>query len=427
MTGLHNRSHPLRDVLDKELQQRTFPALSAPCRLCQFMLTVSPASRSSELSFMQQLASQQGSHFSETDHDINLPLFGGTLRFEKHGEFSSYVFIQPGSEKQLFDDPLDFLPGKNWLDDIPGQVFRVVQLSVVTPAQLKANGNINMLFNPDNCISSLLAGQKARIWTDFQKHAEGAGRMLLLDQGLSPAALGRLVQQLFDLGNYRKLSLLGWPMSRQALAKLNLLEQQLSDITQRIEHQRSDDERLLNEITTMAAQTEHLIAETSSRLQATAAYYQLTLDRIKGLNETPIEGLLSLQDFTERRLTPAFRTSESVVFRQNALSGRLGRSTELLRTRINLKLEQQNQQLLASMDKRAKLQLNMQQMVEGLSLVAISYYAVQLADKALYALSYWLPGLNVGKWQSISLPLVVVIVAGVLLWINRQLHRDKST
>lgn len=427
MTGLHNRSHPLRDVLDKELQQRTFPALSAPCRLCQFMLTVSAASRGSELSFMQQLASAQGSHFSETDHDINLPLFGGTLRFEKHGEFSSYVFIQYGNDKQLFNDPLDFLPSKDWLQDIPGQVFRVVQLSVVTPAQLKVQGNIDILFNPDNCISSLLAGQRARIWTDFQKHAEGAGRMLLLDQGLSPAALGRLVQQLFDLGNYRKLSLLGWPMSRQALAKLNLLEQQLSDITQRIEHQRSDDERLLNEITTMAAQTEHLIAETSSRLQATAAYYQLTLDRIKSLNETPIEGLLSLQDFTERRLTPAFRTSESVVFRQNALSGRLGRSTELLRTRINLKLEQQNQQLLASMDKRARLQLNMQQMMEGLSLVAISYYAVQLSDKAIKALGHFIPQLDTDRWQSISVPLVIVLVAMVLFWLNRKLHRDKTS
>lgn len=424
MTGLHNRSHPLRDVLDKELQQRTFPALTAPCRLCQFMLTVSAASRSSELNFIQQLARQQGSHFNETDHDINLPLFGGTLRFEKHGEFSSYVFIQSGSEKQLFDDPLDFLPSKNWLDDIPGQIFRVVQLSVITPAQLKTNSNIDALFNPDNCISSMLAGQKARIWTDFQKHAEGAGRMLLLDHGLTPAALGRLVQQLFDLGNYRKLSLLGWPLSRQALAKLTLLEQQLSDITQRIEHKQSDDERLLNEITTMAAQTEHLIADTSSRLQATAAYYQLTLDRIKSLNETPIEGLLSLQDFTERRLTPAFRTSESVVFRQNALSGRLGRSTELLRTRINLKLEQQNQQLLASMDKRAKLQLNMQQMVEGLSLVAISYYAVQLTDKAINALGYWLPQLNTEQWQSVSVPVMVLVVAAVLVWVNRQLHRD---
>jgi uncharacterized membrane-anchored protein len=115
-----------------------------------------------------------------------------------------------------------------------------------------------------------------------------------------------------------------------------------------------------------------------------------------------------------------------VVYRQHALSGRLGRSTELLRTRINLKLEQQNQQLLASMDKRAKLQLNMQQMVEGLSLVAISYYAVQLSDKAIDALGYWLPQLDTRLWQSISVPVVVVIVAAVLLWVNRQLHRDKS-
>src|SRR5690606_29027308 len=159
MTGLHNRSHPLRDMLDKELQQRTFPALTAPCRLCQFMLTVSPASRSSELTFIQQLARSQGSHFSDTDNDINLPLFGGSLRFEKHGEFSSYVFIQHGSAKQLFDDPLDFLPTKDWLDDIPGQIFRVVQLSVITPALLNTCGNIDTLFNPDNCISSLLAAQ----------------------------------------------------------------------------------------------------------------------------------------------------------------------------------------------------------------------------------------------------------------------------
>ena len=426
MTALQQRNHPLRDILDKELQQRTFPALPSPSRLCQFMLTVSAASRSAELSFMQQLASQQGRHFHKTDTDITLPLFGGSLRFEKHGEFSSYVFIQTGRHTELFDDPLDFLPTKSWLDEVPGQLFRVVQLTVITPAQLSGYSDIDTLFNPDNCISSLLSDKKARIWTDFQKHAEGAGRMLLLDKGLTPAALGRLAQQLFDLGNYRKLSLLGWPQSRQALSRLNVLEQQLSDITQRIELRQNDDEHLLNEITTMAAQTEHLIAETSSRLQATAAYYQLTLDRIKSLNESPIEGLLSLQDFTERRLTPAFRTSESVRYRQQALSARLGRSTELLRTRINLKLEQQNQQLLASMDKRARLQLNMQQMVEGLSLVAISYYSVQLCDKAIKALSYWLPQLDSAKWQSISMPLVVILVALTLYWLNRQLHRNKS-
>lgn len=422
MTRFHQRNHPLRDALDQELRQRTFPALTAPCRLCQFVLTVSPSSRSEEFQVMQALASQQGCPLKETDNDINLPLFGGTLRWEKHGEFSSYTLIKPGIGKTWFDDPLDFLPANNWFDPMPGQVFRVIQLSIVAADDIASETECSALFNPDHCISSFLADKKARIWTDFQKHAEGAGRMLMQDNGLSPASLGRLVQQLFDLGNYRKLSLLGWPQARKAMSQLNELEQQLSYLTQRVEQERGNDEALLDEITRMAAQTEHLIAENSSRLQANSAYYQLALDRIKSLNETPIDGMMSLQDFTERRLTPAVRTSESVVFRQNALSNRLGRSTELLRTRISLKLEQQNQQLLASMDQRAHLQLKLQTMVEGLSVVAISYYAVQLSQHGLKALHYWWPKLNIELWQSLSLPLIVSSVMLVLLWFRRRLH-----
>ena len=66
------------------------------------------------------------------------------------------------------------------------------------------------------------------------------------------------------------------------------------------------------------------------------------MDRLKALDETSIDDKLSLQDFTERRLTPAYRTSASVQLRQNSLSNRLGRSIELLRTRMSLKLAQQN-------------------------------------------------------------------------------------
>jgi uncharacterized membrane-anchored protein len=425
MSKLTLRNHPLRDVLDKELRQRTFPALSTPCRLCHFMFTVANASRQLEFSLMQQHAEQQGAHLTETDQDLNIPLFAGTLRWERHGEFSSYTFILSGTAATLFDDPLSFLPSRDWFDELPGQLFRIVQLTVIAAKALPATDEINGYFNDETCISSMLADEKARIWTDFQKHAEGAGRMLLVDYGLSSARLGRLVQHLFDLGNYRKLSLLGWPVARQALQKLNNLEQQLSGLTQRIEQKRDNDERLLNQISQLAAQTEHLIAETSSRLAATAAYYQLTLDRLKTLNETPISDLISLQDFTERRLTPAFRTSESVQTRQTTLSARLGRSTELLRTRINLKLEQQNQQLLVSMDKKARVQLKLQQVVEGLSFVAISYYAAQLTDKIVIAASYWLPTLDVSLWRSISLPLVLVAVASLLLWLKRKLQQDQ--
>ena len=426
MSRFQQRNHPLRDLLDQELRQRTFPALQAPCRLCQFVLTVSPSSRSTEFAQMQQLAAQQGTQLKESDNDLNLSLFGATLRWEKHGEFSSYTFILPGSGSEFFDDPLDFLPAKDWLEPFPGQVFRVIQLSVLDSNSSTQEQSIAAMFNPDHCISSYLAEQKARIWTDFQKHAEGAGRMLMQDRGLSPGQLGRLVQQLFDLGNYRKLSLLGWPLARKAISQLNALEQQLSYITQRIEEAEQHDESLLAELTRMAAQTEHLIAENSSRLQASAAYYQLALDRIKSLNETPIDGLMSLQDFTERRLTPAYRTSESVLFRQQGLSNRLGRCTELLRTRISLKLEQQNQRLLASMDQRARLQLKLQHMVEGLSVVAISYYAMQLCQHGIRALQYWWPELNSELWHSLSLPLVISSVALLLYAFRRRLKRAEK-
>lgn len=425
MDSLSRRNHPLRDVLDKELQQRTFPAISAPCRLCHFMLTVSPACRALEFQLMQQLALQLGSQLAESAQDITLPLYGQWLRWERHGEFSSYTFIRQGATQPWFDDPLDFLPARDWFADIPGQIFRIVQLTVISHQQQLAEHDVALLFNAENCISSQLAAGKARIWTDFQKHAEGAGRMLLVNYDLSAAALGRLAQQLFDLGNYRKLSLLGWPVSRQSLTKLNQLEQDLAQLTQRIEQEPRNDEQLLNEIIQLAAATERLIAENNSRLQATAAYYQLTLDRLKALEEVAIADMLSLQDFTARRLTPAFRTSESVQLRQNTLSGRLGRASELLRTRINLKLEQQNQQLLLSMEQKAKLQLKLQQMVEGFSFVAISYYAVQLGDKLLRAASYWLPGLNQALWQSVSVPVIILTVALLLSWLSRRLKKQQ--
>ncbi|MCB5225785.1 DUF3422 domain-containing protein [Alishewanella sp. 16-MA] len=424
MENLSRRSHPLRDLLDKELQQRTFPPLTAPCRLCHFMLTLAPASRALEFQCMQQLAAQQGSQLTEAAQDLTLSLYGQWLRWERHGEFSSYTFIRADAEKPWFDDPLDFLPSRDWFDHIPGQIFRIVQLTIIDAKQPLAAQQVARLFNAENCINSLLAAGKAKIWTDFQKHAEGAGRMLLLDQGLSAAALGRLVQQLFDLGNYRKLSLLGWPVSRQSLQQLNSLEQNLASLTQRIELERDNDEQLLDQISQLAAGTERLIAENSSRLEATAAYYQLTLDRLKALDETSIDDKLSLQDFTERRLTPAYRTSASVQLRQNSLSNRLGRSIELLRTRMSLKLAQQNQQLLLSMEQKAKLQLKLQQMVEGLSLVAISYYAVQLADKLLRSLSYWLPELPIALWQSISVPVIILMVAVVLKWLSHRVKRQ---
>lgn len=408
---LLNRNHPQRDLLEKELQQRFFPALATPCTICHFMLTLNAGSRAAEFTLMQQRALAAGVNLQEGDTDVNLQLGDRMLRWERHSEFSTYSFIVPRQQAH-FIDPTSYLPSTDWFDLVPGQLFRVVQL-LVLKEQNSQNQPVT-LFAAEHCISSLVANQQAQIWTDFRKHPEGGGRMVLLDKGLSPSALARLVQQLFDLGNYRKLSLLGWPLTRQALGQLHTLEQQLSDITQRIEQQQGSDEKMLQEISQMAAQTEHLIANNSARLEASAAYYQLTLDRLKALRETALDGLMSLQDFSERRLTPAFRTAQSVLSRQRSLSSRLGRSTELLRTRINLQLERQNSVLLMSMEKRARQQLLLQTAVERLSTVAICYYAVQLLDKALISLQPLWPAMPLQTLQAFSLPLVVLVISG--LW-----------
>ena len=50
--------------------------------------------------------------------------------------------------------------------------------------------------------------------------------------------------------------------------------------------------------------------------------------------------------------------------------------SSLIRTRIETTLSQQSTDLLRSMNQRTQMQLRLQQTVEGLSVLAISYYAI---------------------------------------------------
>ena len=70
------------------------------------------------------------------------------------------------------------------------------------------------------------------------------------------------------------------------------------------------------------------------------------------------------------------------------LSERISRTSALLRTRVDIATEAQNQLLLEKLTRGQDMQLRLQTTVEGLSIMAISYYAVSLllyASKALHA------------------------------------------
>jgi uncharacterized membrane-anchored protein len=102
--------------------------------------------------------------------------------------------------------------------------------------------------------------------------------------------------------------------------------------------------------------------------------------RIEDIGETPLPGLQTLREFMNRRLSPAAATCEWATRRQAALSQRVSRISNLLRTRVEIEQQQSSQGLLAAMNRRQGLQLKLQATVEGLSVAAITYYIAGLVN-----------------------------------------------
>ena len=89
----------------------------------------------------------------------------------------------------------------------------------------------------------------------------------------------------------------------------------------------------------------------------------------------------------------------------------------MLNSRLQLSLELQNQRLLASMDKRSALQLRLQQTVEGLSVVAMTYYSMNLI-KLLIAPLPVEQYLLISKTMALAI-MTPFIFAGALMLVKR--------
>jgi len=173
-----------------------------------------------------------------------------------------------------------------------------------------------------------------------------------------------------------------------------------------------ESERLiLAGLTRLAATVELSVTRTAFRFGAAEAYYALVKQRVADLRGQPVTGFSSIRGFLDRRLAPAIQTCLSVARRQNDLSVRIARKSALLRTRVDVELEHQNQELLTQMNRRSQLQLRLQETVEGLSVVAITYYASSLVHHIAEGLEHYVHGLNPGLAAAISIPLIAIGVA----------------
>jgi len=346
-----------------------------------------------------------------------LSIDGITLVWERHTEFATYTLLRQGISTEPFD-PADFDPVRERLyAGMPGEIIRSTQVALVAgknwePAAL----DLPRWFAREATVVCDVAGGLARIASDFRLNADGYGRLLVHDRGLQHDEAGQLVARLQELGNYRNMALLGLPLAQQITPAVSRLETRLAELTQAVSERSSEDDRLLDELSFLSAELARLVAETRYRMSATRAYAQLSEDRLASLNIGVVRGYQSLDDFTERRLIPAVRTCDSFSARLDDLSRRAAWTSDLLRTRIDIALARQNRDLLASMDRRTDLQLRLQQTVEGLSVVAISYYLVALVGYVLGATP-----LRHEIVMAVAVPVVVAAVAIGLHWAQRHL------
>lgn len=354
----------------------------------------------------------------------DFPLF--QLRWERHTEFSTYTL----SEAKVSDIPfkecaLDQLPA-DWVEDLPGEVITMLNLELVASHKDETDlVALSKLFSSNTVAGSKVSDGAALVWTDFQIHADGFNRVLIENRDLRHRQAGRLVQRILEIETYRMFTLLGLPLARQYSLDLTDSDARLAEVTRQISSmsQDGDEQKLHDELSLIAANVEHIAATTGYRFSATNAYYGLVKRRISELREQRIEGAQTFDEFMERRLAPAVRTCESVSERVQTLSNRIARVSDLLRTRINITLEAQNRDLLSSMDRRAAMQLRLQEMVEGLSVVVLSYYIVGLLSYLLKAVKQFGVNLNIDLLVGASVPLVVISVYMGLRLIKRRLDK----
>ncbi|MFQ5774726.1 MAG: DUF3422 family protein [Kiloniellaceae bacterium] len=428
------RDHPLRHALTQELHARPFARIEAPQRVTHLAMLSGEGAAEAERSHVARLCARFGAAApgpEATHFMVDL----GPLRFkwERHTEFSTYTFFQrpdaaePEASSPPFDAPAIAQVPKDWLRALPGDLLVGIHLAMVPratpPRTLEA---LAQLFGSDNIAGSLVSGGAASVWMDFTIHDDGFGRILVHDRDLRPRQAGRLVQRLLEIETYRMMALLALPVARRFGAELTEARDRLTGIVGQIQAISSleDERRLLENLTELSAQIEGVAASAVYRFGAARAYYALVRRRVEELREARIEGLQTIHEFLDRRLAPAMRTCEAVADRLARITDRISRTGELLRTRVDIQLEAQNSALLRSMNRRARLQLRLQQTVEGLSVAAISYYLVGLVGYAAKAAKAAGAPLEADLVAGLAIPVVVGLVAYGVWRLRRSIRHD---
>lgn len=433
--AIHRSTSPLpeddglRDVLHNEVHARPPARIRLPALVVYVAVLNDGVSREDELAHLRQLPGQAELTLDQlAGNFLRLRFANHTLKWERHTEFSRYSIVQAlpdsvlqgGDEGELFKQ---LVVDRAWMSSIPGRTFSAIMLAMV-PGDVDDVPAMKAIeqgwFDGRDTLKSHLGLRRACVLTDFRLRDSGFERMAVVaPTETSEMRTGRISQRLLELETYRLMALRGLPVTKELGPMLLTAEASLADITADMENEEASDGQLLSQLIRLAARVERATATHLYRFSATQAYYALVQQRIEQLREAPIPGTQTVGEFLLRRLSPAMATVQATAQRLTSLSQRIERASALLRTRVDIVTEAQNQTLLEKLTRGQELQLRLQTTVEGLSIAAISYYVVSLilyAGKAAKG-----AGLHINPEVLAGglIPLVLVCIG----WATRRIHK----
>ena len=414
--------HPSRDFALAEMHARPFTPMAAPRRILHYAFMPESEARAADRQALRAVCEARGLPGPPSGAKYHRAEFGNfVLRWEGHSEFTTYTFEMPGGAANAPFQP----PATDRLDLMrmvpqPGPVLAMVDLHLLPAAQEEAALD---LFGGHDLAFAEVEGGAAAIAADFREAADGFVRIAILDRGLSPMQAGALAQRVLEIETYRTLALLGLPTAQELGPAIRKIELQLPRMMEEMRVSRSVEANraLLDQLTALAAELERGASASSFRFGATRAYGELIWLRLQAIGEAAAPGRTSWTAFLNRRLQPAIRTCATTQAREEDLARRLGRAAQLLRTRVEIDLETQNGEVLRAMNDRARLQLRLQQTVEGLSVAAITYYIASLAHHVFEGLHAGGVQIDAAIATAATVPLVLLGV-GYIVWRIRKQH-----
>lgn len=334
---------------------------------------------------------------------------GYRITWELHTEFVTLTWLGELTDAEAWPQGIG-------LEALAGHPLMVQTRIDLVPYRVVPERLIPTFSLPSLSVSNIEGG-KGQIATDFVPDKDGFTRIEFAAGEVSDIRRSIVVRRLLEIDTYRVFALMGLPLARELAPELTAAEGEVGRELEGLADVDTIEEShaALDTLNSLAVRAGQLAEKTAYRFAASFAYDEVLDLRLERLAEESVGYASTLRRYLGNRIEPAIATCRAFEKRQAALANKLDRAIGLLNTRIGLDMQMQNRGVLSRISDTAQSQFRLQRTVEGLSVIAISYYALGI-------LSYVLTGAE--EVAHFSKPLAVGLAAPVvivLVWIGVRL------